>query len=133
DMDTAWDGARRALTQASLRLTGVPLFRVLGRPAGGTEALFTAARVPLAVQQTPRRPDAPLHVYASREAVYVTCAETSVLGRQAAVLREATAAPGPAAPALAAPDRARQIQEVLAHAREEGRGPGPPAHQQEQP
>src|SRR5262249_44673085 len=64
------------------------------------EGLFhTAAQLPLAVKQTPADPQAPLHVYATREAIYVTCAGASLLGRQAAILAgEVEGAVGPGAP-----------------------------------
>jgi hypothetical protein len=107
EIDRAWDAAVKALAQANIQVTDLPLFLVLGRPEGpegpdaaekarmAEEALFhTAAQLPLAVKQTPADPQAPLHVYATREAIYVTCAGASLLGRQAAILAgevEATA------------------------------------------
>jgi hypothetical protein len=95
DIDAAWDEARAALNAAGIDLTEAPLFFVLGRPAGPEEALLTAAQVALTVRQVPRRPEAPLHVYAHRDAIYVTCAGASLLGRQAAILAgEEDALPG---------------------------------------
>src|SRR5262249_53466569 len=64
----------------------VPLFLVLGRTEGPTAALFQASRLPLVVKQAPARADAPLYVFASREAIYVTCEGTSLLGSHAALL-----------------------------------------------
>jgi hypothetical protein len=84
-IDEAWDKARQALGEAGIGLTDVPLFLVLGRPQGGEESLFAAAQLQLEVPQAPRDPAAPLHVYANRDAAYVTCAGASLLGRLAAV------------------------------------------------
>ncbi|MCI0459065.1 MAG: type VI secretion system protein [Gemmataceae bacterium] len=99
EIDQAWDEAMRVLAQTGLRLTDLPLFLVLGRPEGpwevepgergrkAEEVLFhQSAQLGLAVKQTPPSPFAPIHVYASRDAVYVTCAGASLLGRQAAYL-----------------------------------------------
>src|SRR5262245_12534934 len=99
EIDRAWEAAVRALAQANIQVTDLPLFLVLGRPEGpegpdfaekarrAEEALFhTAAQLPLAVKQAPADALAPLHVYATREAIYVTCAGASLLGRQAAIL-----------------------------------------------
>src|SRR5205085_749881 len=43
-----------------------------------------AAQLQLAVPQSPADPRAPLHIYATREAIYVTCAGASLLGKHAA-------------------------------------------------
>ncbi len=99
DIDGAWDEAVRALNQAGMQVTDLPLFLVLGRPEGpegldpgergrkAEEILFQqAAQLPLVVKQVPATPVAPLHIYASRDALYVTCAGASLLGRQAAIL-----------------------------------------------
>lgn len=88
DIDEAWDEAVAALHQAGIDLTEAPLFLVLGRPLGGEAALFSAAQLKLTVTGVPRQPDAPLHVFASRDGIYVTCAGASLLGRQAALFAE---------------------------------------------
>jgi len=85
DIDEAWSEAVKALGQAGLSLTDLPLFVVLGRPEAPEEDLFHAAQLQLVVKQTPRGA-APLHLYASRDAVYVTCAGASLLGKQATIL-----------------------------------------------
>jgi len=85
DIDEAWTEAVQALGQAGLSLTDLPLFLVLGRPEAPEDDLFQAAQLQLVVRQTPRAA-APLHVYASRDALYVTCAGASLLGRQATIL-----------------------------------------------
>jgi len=84
DIDEAWDQALRALAQAGIRLGDLPLFLVLGRPQGPEEHLFAATQLQFAVPQTPSNPLAPLHIYATREAVYLTCAGASLLGKHAA-------------------------------------------------
>jgi len=88
DIDAAWEEAVAALHSQGIDLTEAPLFLVLGRPAGGEMALFEATRLSLPVRNAPARPDAPLHVFGNRDAIYVTCAGASLLGRQAAVLAE---------------------------------------------
>jgi hypothetical protein len=91
DIDEAWQEAMKELAEQRIDLTRVPVFLVLGRPAGPADEitedrLFSAARVQFQVQGVPRRP-APLHVYATRapgqEAVYVACGIACRLGAQA--------------------------------------------------
>lgn len=86
DVDEAWQEAQEALGQAGLDIRELPLFLVLGKPVASEEALFDAAQLHLLVTQAPDRPDAPLHVYANQDAVYVTCPGVSLLARQAAIL-----------------------------------------------
>jgi len=94
EIDAAWSKAEQALQQASLDITEAPVFLVLGRPAAGEEALFNASRIPLAVQKTPHA-DAPFHVYANRDAVFVSITACSLLGHQARLYQEKPAAPVP--------------------------------------
>jgi hypothetical protein len=91
DIDAAWHEALQSLDRAGIDLTEAPLFLILGQPRGTEESLFAAAQLPLQVRHVPRRPGAPLHVYASREGIYVTCAGASLLGRLAGLLAEETA------------------------------------------
>ena len=86
DIDRAWDEAVRALDQANIDLTEAPLFLVLGRPRGTDEALFQGAQLRLQVSGLPRRADSPLHVYASREGIYVACPGAALLGKQSALM-----------------------------------------------
>jgi IcmF-related N-terminal domain len=90
DIDQAWEEAVRALNDSGTDLTSVPLFLVLGRPNNPEDTLFQAAELRTIVRQAPRRPDAPLHVYAFKDgrydSVFVTCAGASLLGKQAAIL-----------------------------------------------
>ncbi|MBI1187742.1 MAG: hypothetical protein GC206_10525 [Alphaproteobacteria bacterium] len=86
DIDTAWSEGLRALDQAAITLTDTPLFLILGRPGGSEKALFAAAQLPLKVTLAPRRFDAPLGISAHPEAIYVTCPDASLAGRQSALL-----------------------------------------------
>ena len=55
-----------------------------------------ATKLPFTVRAEPRRGDAPVRVYATREAMFVTCEGASVLARLAellAVVPEPVAAP----------------------------------------
>lgn len=83
DIDAAWNSAVRTLEQRGVDLTKTPLFLTLGRPAEKEINLFNAARLPLLTAPVPQDSEAPLHVYATAEAVYVACGELSLLGRQA--------------------------------------------------
>src|SRR5690606_11915860 len=86
DIDSAWAEATRHLDQAGIDLTETPLFLILGEPRGSGPALFDAAHLPLLVSYSPRQPDAPLHLYADRDGIYVTCPGASLLGRQSGLL-----------------------------------------------
>jgi hypothetical protein len=86
DIDAAWQEATNALTRAGLRLTDLPLFLVIGQPESGEQSLFHAAQLPLTVKHVPAGEKAPLRVYASKDAIYVTCAGSSLLGLHAAIL-----------------------------------------------
>jgi IcmF-related N-terminal domain len=86
DIDDAWHEAIRALGHAGIQLPRVPLFLVLGRPASSEERLFEASGLKLTVKQTPANPNAPIHVFAERDGVYVTCRGASVLGKLAGML-----------------------------------------------
>jgi hypothetical protein len=138
DIDQAWDEAVRALEKAGVDLREVPLFLVLGRPMGTEAALFEGAQLQLKVANVPIREGAPLHVFANRDGIYVTCAGASLLGRQAAILAgEADSGPGaaldsPFAGAAGGDDifktlqpkgRLKEVQSVLERAREQGRKP----------
>ena len=76
----------RRLQQQRIDLRELPLFLLVGRTEGSMEALFKASRLPLEGRPAPARNDAPLHVFATRDAVYVTCEGASLLGRHAAGL-----------------------------------------------
>jgi hypothetical protein len=67
-----------------MRLSDMPVFLVLGRPEAPEEHFFGAAQLQLVVKQTPPGPLAPLHFYANRDAIFITCPGASLLGRHAA-------------------------------------------------
>lgn len=135
DIDEAWEEAMAALHDQGMELLDAPLFLVLGRPAGGEESLFNAAQLNLTVKQAPKRASAPLHVYANRDGIYLTCAGASLAGKQAAVLAGDEEAGG-AAPeggeggdeedmfkTLVPKGKQKEVQAILRRAADEGRGP----------
>ncbi len=135
DIERAWSEAVQALERAGIRLSDTPLFLILGRPQGSEGVLFDGAELALKVRGQPARDDAPIRVYASREAIYVTCAGASVLGLTALVV-EPTEDEGLAEVAddegdfktfgvgAAAGSEGEAEAEILARARAAGRGPG---------
>lgn len=92
DIDAAWDDAMAGLLEAGVDPTELPLFLILGKPRGGEDSLFTAGGVELRARQLPRRPDSPLYVSASSDAIFVTCAGASLIGRLASAAGEPAAA-----------------------------------------
>ncbi len=83
EIDRSWREARAAMRRAAVELGDLPVFLVLGNPVGGNQSLFHASGMPLAVSDVPRRPDAPIHVFATYEAIFVTCPGLSALGHLA--------------------------------------------------
>ena len=100
DIDDAWAEALKALDAAGIDPTEVPLFVVIGKPRTDLADFFAATRLPFAVRAEPRALDAPVQVYATRDAVFVVCPGASVLCRLADILvsqtKAATPAPRPA-------------------------------------
>jgi hypothetical protein len=86
DIDEAWEEAVDALDAAGVPLTEVPIFMVLGRPETPEEHFFQGAQLNLIVKGAPVGARHPLHVYASREGIFITCAGCSLLGKQASLL-----------------------------------------------
>jgi hypothetical protein len=135
DIDQAWEEALVALNRVGIDVTDPPLFLVLGRSPGNENPLFDATHFQLALKQAPPRLDAPLHLYANRDALFVTCPDASLLGRQATILAGeaeglfAGSAAGAGAggydpnKTLIPQGRALEVQEVLRRAQEEGRDP----------
>ncbi len=132
DIERSWAEAVQALERAGIRLSDTPLFLILGRPQGSEAALFDGAELSLKVRGQPARDDAPIRVYANREAIYVTCAGASVLGMNAATVEPLEEE----APAEVADEEANYMTfgvqgtpgaaaegEILARARLAGRGP----------
>jgi hypothetical protein len=75
-VDAAWEDGWQAVREADVEPTATPLFLVLGSPVSGEGALFEAAFPDdpsrWRVRQAPAYPDAPLHVSATRDAIYVS-------------------------------------------------------------
>jgi hypothetical protein len=88
DIDAAWAEAVHALERAGIRISEAPLFLVLGRPATGEPNLFRASKVEWKID-VPEKEEAPIHVYANRDAIFVSCAGASLLGEYAALLAAA--------------------------------------------
>lgn len=84
DINEAWDQALKVLDHAGIDLRNMPVFLVLGTPESSTDVLLQAARLGADVKQT--RGDLPLHLYAAKDAVYITCAGVCLLGKQATFL-----------------------------------------------
>ena len=137
DIDQAWQEAVRALDQANIDLTSSPLFLVLGRPQGGEDPLFQGVQPRMIVSRAPRAVDAPLHVHANNEGIYVTCPGASLLGRQAALMAqegvecrdsgvEGGTVEGETFATLSptAQKNSEAIEQIIARAREQGRDVG---------
>ena len=95
DIDDAWADGLAALNAAGIDPREVPLLLVVGTPRSSTADFFAATKLPFAVRAEPRRTDAPVRVYATRDVVFVTCEGASALARASALLDAATAAAGP--------------------------------------
>jgi len=90
DLDDAWQQAVSVLDKAGIEVANTPLYLLVGRPHGDTHDLIRAGGVPLITPPTPSRDRSPpVQVFANRDAVYVSCCETSLLGRQAGLLATA--------------------------------------------
>ena len=89
DINRAWAEVLQALARAGLSLHEAPLFLVLGRTQSPEPILFNAAGLHLKLRGVPDRDDAPIRVYANREAIYLTCVGASVLGQYVAPADEA--------------------------------------------
>ncbi|MDX2035600.1 MAG: type VI secretion protein IcmF/TssM N-terminal domain-containing protein [Isosphaeraceae bacterium] len=135
DIDEAWSEALSALDKAGIDPTDAPIFLVLGKPAGGEEALFQAADRKFVVQGAPNR-NAPLHVYASRDEIFITCAGASLVGQQTAFFEgvvpanlsspssgSETGGGGPGTGRIEDFEAGKKVQEFLAAIARQGRGP----------
>ncbi|HEV2971190.1 MAG TPA: type VI secretion protein IcmF/TssM N-terminal domain-containing protein [Pirellulales bacterium] len=77
DLDFAWKAGITALERNGIDITAAPIFLVVGSSGERQErALFDAAGLSLRVRAVPEGP-APLHWYASPDAVYLCCTEAS--------------------------------------------------------
>ena len=82
DIDAAWEMAVEALRQKKLEVTSAPLYLILGRPSGSERSLFAGSESEYLVKNAPPS-DQPLHVFAHRNGIYLTCPGVSLLSRQA--------------------------------------------------
>jgi hypothetical protein len=136
DIDEAWDEAVAALHEQGISLTDAPLFLILGQSESKENPLFQAAQLKLQVKGVPADARAPVHVFANRDGIYVTCPGTSLLAKQSKLLGgeiEPVAASGEAPPdddpvnatlrPSTAPGGAQKIHAVLAQAVRKGRSP----------
>ncbi|HEY2147910.1 MAG TPA: hypothetical protein VGH32_08230, partial [Pirellulales bacterium] len=77
DLDFAWKAGLAALERNGIDITAVPIFLVVGSAGDRQErAVFDSAGLGLRVQAVPEGP-APLHWYASPEAIYLCASEAS--------------------------------------------------------
>jgi hypothetical protein len=140
DIDEAWEQGIKALHDNQMELIDAPLFVVLGKPAGGEDALFSAAQLSLTIKGAPSRNDAPLRFFANRDGIYLTCAGASLIGKQAQILVEGSGDEGggggvsdsgsgdgssdgddAAFKTVRPGGKLKDVQAVLRRAREEGR------------
>ncbi|QDV23708.1 type VI secretion protein IcmF/TssM N-terminal domain-containing protein [Aureliella helgolandensis] len=84
----AWNRALASLENAQIDPTNTPLFLVIGKPQGGTANFLNAGQVERAIACTSPDSEMPVQIYAGREAIYVCCEETSLLGRQADLIAQ---------------------------------------------
>jgi hypothetical protein len=90
DIDRAWEAGIQALADEGIDVTDLPLYLVLGVPNESEAAeLIGAARISMVVSGSPKG-KAPLHWYASHDAIYLVCTGLGRLGR----LSELAAASG---------------------------------------
>ena len=81
DIDRAWDQAMDAMGKADIALDNAPLFLVLGWPSVSEDEFFRAAGIKGPIRQVPGDPEAPLHVTANRDGIWLTCPGASLLGQ----------------------------------------------------
>jgi hypothetical protein len=123
DIEEAWTQARSALVEAGIDLTAVPVYLVLGRNASGLHTLLSASRLTFQVQQVPLKANAPVQVYANRQAIFVTAPDASLLGRQAELLLQLAV---PAEPEVGKPGVPLVFDEPAEPASAEQPAPPPP-------
>ncbi len=82
----AWQQGVQALDRAGISLASTPLFLILGKPESGEAGLFTASHLQLQVRMVPQDPSRPIHLFANRDGIYVTCPDASLLSYYATKL-----------------------------------------------
>jgi IcmF-related N-terminal domain len=81
EIDRAWDKVLEALAKCDIALDNSPLFLILGWPSDTNTDLFRAAGIKGLVREVPEESDAPLHVTANRDGIWLTCPGVSLLGQ----------------------------------------------------
>ena len=81
DIDRAWGQAVEAMGRSNIALDNAPLFLVLGWPSGSEDDFFRSAGIKGPVRQVPGEPEAPLHVTANRDGIWLTCPGASLLSQ----------------------------------------------------
>ena len=80
DIEAAWREAVEKLRENGVAVADLPLYLVLGRPEAGDAALFLASQQK--IQTTaPKSDSAPVRVFASPTALFVTCSGASTWGK----------------------------------------------------
>ena len=91
DIAAAWSAAVGELGRQQVSFAEAPLFLVLGSDGGESErALFAETSTPLVVEQSPAG-GAPLHLFASRDAIFVCFSGAGQTAAAAAAFRTALA------------------------------------------
>ncbi len=91
DIAAAWSAAITELSRQQISFTESPLFLVLGSDGGELErALFAELPTPLVVQQSPAG-GGPIHVFASRDAIFVCFSGAGQTAVAATAVRSAMA------------------------------------------
>jgi hypothetical protein len=91
DIAAAWAAANSELGRQQISLPESPLFLVLGSDGGGLErSLFAEPPSPLVVEQSPAG-GGPLHIFASRDAIFVCLSGAGQTAVAAAAVRSALA------------------------------------------
>ena len=76
------DGMDR-FTRAGIDPRKTPIYLVLGAPAGGIREFFSSSHIDLAVLPSAEEADEPIQVCGNREAIYVCCRDSSLIGHYA--------------------------------------------------
>ncbi len=80
DLDDAWQEILIQLSQARIEPSRQRLFLLLGSDEGLSASVVEAANLDVLVR-APAAADAPIHVYATEDALFLSCAGASELGR----------------------------------------------------
>jgi hypothetical protein len=89
DLQRAWQRVESGLVHAGIDARQKPLYLLLGKPAAGAAAFLKAGQIPLQRIGASTNDTEPFQVYATEEALFVSCDETSLLGMQSEMLHQA--------------------------------------------